>query len=1299
MKMLLRSFLLSLVIFGVSSLASAQNNFTLTPLTTFGGYGDGSIYPDDTAYVTFQFNTNSYQQRGMACDPTTGNLVIVDPHSGQAGSTNMLGSIYVVDGNTGAQLGTLSTNTITGGNLAASSAGIADDGVVYICNQVADSTNTPSPFKLYRWASTTSVADPTVAFVGALSPSQRYGSTMDIRGSGTGTQIIIGSQLGKTGTNVVILTTSDGVAYAANVIACTNRLITATATNNLGPFSTDGIAFGTNNTFWAKQIGGPLYFMSYDLTTKTARVLGSYSTNLPGYFNLATLASDNVNHLLAAIESNNGSERVWLFDITDPTKPPVLLSIRTFTPNNQNASSPLGNLDFGGGRLYAHVVNNGLLASTIGSQSTPVPIIDRDLPPVTRAAIGQTAHFEVLAYPAITGYQWQTNGVDITGATSFSLNVTNVQLSDSGRQYSVRVDNAGGSTFSSVSVLSVFNPASLAHLDLLWAAAPDSAPYVSNGGLNSPNERNCAFSALANQLYIVRRAGPFVAVYVLNPANGALLYQLRTDGINGGTIPLHAIAVADDGAIYACNVQDNTGNSITIYRWADSNPNTLPVTIFSGNPGPNVNTANTRWGDALAARGSGTGTQLIVDNNDVASALTRYIAIIQPSSSDLTQPWTTRGFVSQNQDPSLLTGRSLQFGVGDTFWQKRLPQSGGSPFVQSSFNLSELGNVAPIVASSPSSAGVLSTNGPAGIDLRGSSLCAAVNYITGFGNTGNSPDTLDLFDITSLATPVLLNSYNFPANHLPNGLPSAQTLFVTNSVLGKNMVFSLNGNNGITAYTYAFGPVSAPRFLLNPRNTRIIKGGTNSLVVVLDQNTPLQWQKDGVPVSGATSTALTVSGQFTNAGNYSVIATNTTGSTTSQVASVSIGIADDNYKLLQVWSKVPAATPGLANYVTSAGGANTPNERGFGYNALSNQVLVVQKQGGASAYQVHVVDGSVGTYLYDISTAGINTTVGSDVAGANGVGLVDIVAADDGAIFACNASPNASGGLTNIDTKKFQVYRWPNSGSAATLNTVFLGDPSGQGITNNVRWGDQMTIRGSGAGTELLFDSNDGARAAILKTNSVTGGFSNNFPIVTVSFNASIGRNTQFASGTNFWQKRRSEPLQLTTYNTNNQSSTFAGFNNYPASLGALSVDSAHNLAVGIDYGGSTNKVVLYEISDPNAPMLIASYGFPVAAVANNNSIGKVIVSGNKVFALNGNNGMVALTIQAPVGRPTLSISQVSTNALLSWGTNHVGWTLQSTPTLAPTAWANVPGLPGIVGTNFVSTNAIVDARFYRLIQ
>ncbi len=65
---------------------------------------------------------------------------------------------------------------------------------------------------------------------------------------------------------------------------------------------------------------------------------------------------------------------------------------------------------------------------------------------------------------------------------------------------------------------------------------------------------------------------------------------------------------------------------------------------------------------------------------------------------------------------------------------------------------------------------------------------------------------------------------------------------------------------------------------------------------------------------------------------------------------------------------------------------------------------------------------------------------------------------------------------------------------------------------------------------------------------------------------------------------------------------------------------------------------------------------------------------------------------------PILSIAPSDTNAVLSWSTDDSGYTLQSTATLSPPAWAAVPGTPAIVSQRYSVTNGpMTGSQFYRL--
>ncbi len=85
------------------------------------------------------------------------------------------------------------------------------------------------------------------------------------------------------------------------------------------------------------------------------------------------------------------------------------------------------------------------------------PVISSQ-PASTSAVVGGTASFSVTASgtPEPT-YQWRKNGVEIPGATSSTLELSNVQTSDAGN-YTVVATNSGGSALSTTAVLTVLVP-------------------------------------------------------------------------------------------------------------------------------------------------------------------------------------------------------------------------------------------------------------------------------------------------------------------------------------------------------------------------------------------------------------------------------------------------------------------------------------------------------------------------------------------------------------------------------------------------------------------------------------------------------------------------------------------------------------------------------------------------------------------------------------------------------------------------------------------------------------------------
>jgi hypothetical protein len=92
-----RALITSVVSIVLLSVAVRADVVVMQPLTAFGSHGDGSLRPDDIAYLT---STNQLQ-RGLAYNPTTGHLLLVDRSVNSSANND----VHILDGNTGAYIG------------------------------------------------------------------------------------------------------------------------------------------------------------------------------------------------------------------------------------------------------------------------------------------------------------------------------------------------------------------------------------------------------------------------------------------------------------------------------------------------------------------------------------------------------------------------------------------------------------------------------------------------------------------------------------------------------------------------------------------------------------------------------------------------------------------------------------------------------------------------------------------------------------------------------------------------------------------------------------------------------------------------------------------------------------------------------------------------------------------------------------------------------------------------------------------------------------------------------------------
>jgi hypothetical protein len=203
----------------------------ISPLATFGG-GDGWLSPGEGGYAFLGTGNN---ERGVALNTTNGHLYLVS----RSGGTN----VRILDGTTGAELGSLDVTGVSGGTFAVNQVAVGGDGAIYVGNLTTNSTT--SPYKVYKWAN--EAAAPTVAYSGdAGLPGSRAGDSLAGIGSGAATKLAAGfgsapAVAGNNGYSIVDPTA--GTASAVGFVG---------TPPNAGDFRL-GITFSDDSHVWGSQ--------------------------------------------------------------------------------------------------------------------------------------------------------------------------------------------------------------------------------------------------------------------------------------------------------------------------------------------------------------------------------------------------------------------------------------------------------------------------------------------------------------------------------------------------------------------------------------------------------------------------------------------------------------------------------------------------------------------------------------------------------------------------------------------------------------------------------------------------------------------------------------------------------------------------------------------------------------------------------------------------------------------------------------------------------------------------------------
>lgn len=387
-----------------------------------------------------------------------------------------------------------------------------------------------------------------------------------------------------------------------------------------------------------------------------------------------------------------------------------------------------------------------------------------------------------------------------------------------------------------------------------------------------------------------------------------------------------------------------------------------------------------------------------------------------------------------------------------------------------------------------------------------------------------------------------------------------------------------------------------------------------------------------------------------------------------------------------------------------------PTCRSLAYSSLSNHVYVASRKGTTTG-NIYVLDANTGADLYQLDTSVI-------VTGAN-ISLLGVAVGDDGAVYAANE-------VNQNTTPNVNIYRWTTPDSTTPGELIYSGT-----FATTLRWGDSFAARGFTTNAQFLMDAQNGTFSCLFSTDG-SGSWTPN--IFSHSYTgAIIGRQITFGpTNTYFLKKKQTStstaplPLNLMTAYTDTpgdqgSATVISSVNEYRYQLGAMSVDISNNIGAGIFFttnSTSYDRLYLYDLSDPSTPLQIATYNgnltgngsaqqcynFPITHTANANFIGQVIIGGGKIFAIDANNGIIAVPEFPPTKTVTVppqpqKISVVSSNGVvvISWPDKGAGEVLQANPTLAAGSWANTGLTPvSANGTNSVTITPS-GANYYRL--
>jgi WD40 repeat protein len=391
-------------------------------------------------------------------------------------------------------------------------------------------------------------------------------------------------------------------------------------------------------------------------------------------------------------------------------------------------------------------------------------------------------------------------------------------------------------------------------------------------------------------------------------------------------------------------------------------------------------------------------------------------------------------------------------------------------------------------------------------------------------------------------------------------------------------------------------------------------------------------------------------------------------------------------------SSIWTIAPDERAYVTTG---NT--ERGLALNPSTGNVLLLGRAGSPQVYVLDPATGSDGSEetgsprSLNVQDENFESIITGGTFPLNLVG-----AADDGAVFACNLA-------TSLGTVR--IYRWADDSPETPVSIAYSGDPLAElpepGTGQDIRFGDNFAVRGSGTDTQLLQSARNGKYILLYTTEDGTT-FTPQVFTTPTTISGQIGFSVAFDSGNIIWAKANTG-AGLQRIELNPASGTATLLNAVSTTLIAtgvtgIDVDPSEQRLAAVNYVDHTLSV--FDISDPTAPIRLGEpLPFPTAN-ANVNGTSAAAILGLNVFALDSNNGLIAAVIEeSVVVDPPVITTQPASPSVYEGSTVTLAVAAQGTPPFSYFWQRDAVPLPNANGAQLVLTNiSLAQAGPYSVI-